>query len=275
MLSYMKTASKNGHYWQRQSDTKLSRNTVYEDSAIVNWPLLWTRLSQGVRRLWVALSFRAYQHGWRIPGINLSVQRYAFRIALGAIVLFILARKELQFSVRMLDREVPTTQLSANQTAPVQADQMSLAQPISWSSKQTPQTDDLDRLDPVAVDRFILRFERVAQTEQRKFGIPASVNMAMAILASQAGTSPVAETSANFFGPVMEHESYGNAWENWRAHSRLIARDYHQLITLRDHPQQWLQQLIASGYTQDSLFEQKVQTIIDRYDLDRLRELTF
>ncbi len=49
------------------------------------------------------------------------------------------------------------------------------------------------------VDAFLTRFGHVAQAEQEKFGIPASVTLATALLYSRAGTAAGTRTHNNYF----------------------------------------------------------------------------
>ncbi len=264
----MKSSSKNGQYWWRPSDTKLARGNTYGQAPgrIVDWELLWVRVGQGLRRIWVALSYKASQRGFVLPDVNFPIRKYWFRLALVGVVVFILAQKEMQFSVRMLDRQPEGLQAQLSQESV--ADQMNFAQAISWANPRS--VDVANELDPVDVDRFILRFERVARTEQEKFGIPASVKMAMGILASRAGTDEATIVEHNYFGPVMEQSTFGNAWENWRAHSLLIQRHYPELAQYVNQPEQWLSSLQERGYSRDRDYVDQVLTIVDRYGLNRL-----
>jgi len=58
---------------------------------------------------------------------------------------------------------------------------------------------ELDDVDAPKTEAFLKRFAQVAHSEQKKFGIPASVILACAYANSQAGQRETASTANNFF----------------------------------------------------------------------------
>jgi len=138
---------------------------------------------------------------------------------------------------------------------------------------------------------YIRRFTKIAKAEQDKYGIPASVKMAQALLESGSGTSRLAKNNNNHFGMkcfskkcVKGHCSnfnddhhkdffrkYGNAWESWRAHSQLISNGrYKKLITEDNNYKDWAYGLKKLGYATDARYAEKLINTIEKYQLNLL-----
>lgn len=142
------------------------------------------------------------------------------------------------------------------------------------------------------VETFVTRFKIVAQTEQQKFGIPASISLAQGLLESDAGTSRLARQAKNFFGIkcfgkrcskghcINAHDDhhkdffrkYPSAWESWRAHSLLLVNGdrYNRLFRLdqRDY-KSWAYGLQSAGYATSKTYGEKLVSIIETYGLHK------
>lgn len=99
--------------------------------------------------------------------------------------------------------------------------------------------------DP-AFAEFVERYAKVAQAEEAKFGIPASVTLAQAALEGDCGRSFLARSANNHFGIKCfskrcpkghcvnktddSHKDffvkYQSAWASFRAHSKLLVSGY-------------------------------------------------
>lgn len=95
-------------------------------------------------------------------------------------------------------------------------------------------------LSMAAKENYIARFSTVAQTEMQKFGVPASIILALAIVNSNFGTNAIAQVGHNHFAitcadnhlaegitgqQIMGEECYSqyeNAWTSFRANSLLL-----------------------------------------------------
>lgn len=137
---------------------------------------------------------------------------------------------------------------------------------------------------------YVRRFARVAQSEQEKFGIPASINLAQGLLESDAGNSPIARRNNNHFGIKCFSQNcqkghcsnftddshkdffraYDNAWESWRAHSLMLQQSsrYHPLFQL-DHKdyRSWARGLAKAGYATDPDYAKKLVNLIEELEL--------
>lgn len=141
---------------------------------------------------------------------------------------------------------------------------------------------------------YIRRFQRVAIAEMEKFGIPASISMAQGLLESNAGQSRLAREINNHFGIKCHSKTcqpghcdnyhddsakdffvrYGNAWESWRAHSKLLAdpsRRYAGFIKSCGNDYLcWAKGLKKKGYATAPRYDKKLIDLIEKYQLHRL-----
>ncbi len=145
------------------------------------------------------------------------------------------------------------------------------------------------------IDGYIRRYGKVAIAESRKYGIPASIKMAQALVESQAGTGRLAREFHNHFGIKCfsrtckkghcanfsdnSHKDffriYHSAWESWRAHSILLnAKRYRPLKAHGDDYKAWARGLQKLGYATDPHYAQKLIDVIETYQLYRLDQQT-
>ena len=145
--------------------------------------------------------------------------------------------------------------------------------------------DMLARQDEAKIAAFVRRFSNVAQAEQEKFGIPASITLANAMLHGRVGLAPAARDHQNFFGLRCDADwhgasarvagtcvrAYENAWTSFRDHSLYITSGRFQPMTqfAETDYRRWAAGLEELGYAgTDDLAEQLLRTI-DRYQLFR------
>ncbi|MCP4120891.1 MAG: glucosaminidase domain-containing protein [Bacteroidetes bacterium] len=123
---------------------------------------------------------------------------------------------------------------------------------------------------------FINRFTKIAQTEQKKFGIPASIKLAQALLETTKGTSKLFRNHNNAFGIKCfsktckvdhctnlsdDHHKdffriYDNAWESFRDHSiKLQGNRYKHLLSIpTTYYKAWAKGLQKAGYATDKRY---------------------
>ena len=134
---------------------------------------------------------------------------------------------------------------------------------------------------------YLKRFAKVAVVEQKKFGIPASVTLAIALIQSKAGTNDRSQRSNNHFDLIATPdwksvtEEYGNlrfrkyetAWLSFRDHSYYITSgQFTPLSKLNSNDYKvWLRSLHNLKYADNSeSFVNDVQETIEKYKLFRL-----
>lgn len=137
---------------------------------------------------------------------------------------------------------------------------------------------------------YIQRFSKIAITEMKKYGIPASISLAQGLVESRYGTSTLARRNNNHFGIKCfsknckrghcsnfsdDHHkdffrSFTNPWESWRAHSQMLASGRYTRLKKhgRDY-RKWAHGLQQLGYATDRSYAQKLIGVIERYDLHR------
>ena len=139
---------------------------------------------------------------------------------------------------------------------------------------------------------YARRFAPVAMAEMGRYGVPASITVAQAILHSNAGDDPLAAKSNNHFGircfskecpkghcshhGTQAHKSFyrnfNTAWESFRAHSLLLTnKKYEHLLKLdkKDY-QGWAKGLQKAGYSKDPQYAAKLIRIIEAMQLVEL-----
>lgn len=266
MNTYQKRAyelrEKTSHSAQRRMDDKpLAGNRL---------PLLdqldIRELVQGLLRrfgkLWTALRFRFHQ---LTAGVFEGVRLPWFKLGLAAFAFFLLSRKDIQLSVNMrspLAMQADNEERSGN-------DQMGMARPMSLRGAAATVATVSD-LDERRVRDYIQRFGKVAQAEQDRYGMPASIKMAQALLESRAGALPAEQGSNNHFGAPLSGQAYENAWENWRAHSLFVVHTYPALIETGGDYHAWAAALQRSGYSQDARYAHKLVQAVEDFRLHEL-----
>ena len=142
---------------------------------------------------------------------------------------------------------------------------------------------------------YVQRFAPVAQAEMHKFGIPASIILAQALLESEAGNSELAVEANNHFGIKCfskkckqghcmnasddSHKDffvkYSNAWSSFRAHSKFLKATprYAALFKKQDY-RSWAKGLAAAGYATDKHYGEKLIQIVETLNLDKYDQIS-
>lgn len=166
--------------------------------------------------------------------------------------------------------------------------------PTSYSKKiviASPEPKRLNHQQNAKVLAYIDRFENVAKTEMNKFGIPASIKMAQALLETNVGSSKLCLKNNNHFGikcfsKVCSHghcanmsddhhkdffRKYATSWESWRDHSKFLNRDrYVHLQEYGNDYKKWAKGLQKAGYATDKNYSKKLIKLIEKYRLYEL-----
>lgn len=137
-------------------------------------------------------------------------------------------------------------------------------------------------------EKFIQRFNRVAQAEMRKFEIPASIVLAQGLYQSGAGKSYASKKGKNYFnlaapdtwnGPTglygrVSLKHYDTAWLSFRDHSLFVSDP----SFLKSKPasndfKSWARSLQQAGYNTDPALAEMLVKIILQYDLAKYDDL--
>ncbi|MCB9081579.1 MAG: glucosaminidase domain-containing protein [Lewinellaceae bacterium] len=231
---------------------------------------LLARFIQGIHNVYIALKFQVFvliygQHGERkLP---------YFRLAFLAFVIFVVFRKDIQFSINM---QVPQGGDGHEQVVKASSnmDELSIvASPVSLrNAAPYYQPATFRELEEGQARAFINRFSRVAQAEMDKFHIPASVKMAQGLMESRAGTHPAVAEHQNYFGQSMHGRDYASAWENWRAHSLMLSKQLSSLCQKEVSYRDWATALAKQQGSAQRNYAKNLVEIIERYQLYLLDE---
>ncbi len=177
---------------------------------------------------------------------------------------------------------------------------LSSMMPFDFESKSenTPLVNDaapavVNSLKKTHVEDYINRFKTIAQSESKKFNIPASIILAQGIIESHTGNSTLALKNNNHFGVKCfsrncmaghctnfsddSHKDffrkYDNAWSSYRSHSQMIATGKYKVLRQYGNDyESWARGLKSLGYATDSRYDKKLISIIQQYDLEKLDE---
>ncbi|MFK7937701.1 MAG: glucosaminidase domain-containing protein [Saprospiraceae bacterium] len=257
-------------------DTKQTDNSQNRKNAIQNEtyyvplhifnPIEWAKkMVAGLQKLYVASKYQFFQ---LTGGIFGSVQISWFKVAMVGLILFAFIKKDFRFQINLRAPNAET------QMAQGQTDEMGLVKAVSLTSPVASLNIDfisLSEIDDRKVAAYIKRFEKVAKVEMVKYGIPASIKMAQAILESQANMHPRTRKTNNHFGQILATQSYDSAWANWRAHSNFITKSKFKALLDNDTDVKgWAKDLQAAGYSNDPNYSNKLLQIIEKYNLAAL-----
>ncbi len=269
-LSYTNSNAGNG---KSQSQGRVSRSERGMNSGdtghyfpVANIWHLFKQLFAGLSRLFVLLKY--FLHGL-MPNLKGEIKLPWFKIGVVAVAIFIVSKKDINFSINM---QAPSFSEST-ESAAVQKDEMGIVQAVSYSmAPEKKKVANMPAPTAKEVKAYINRFSKVAQTEMEKFGIPASIKLGQAILESAAGKSKMARENNNHFGRPLAKKSYGNAWENWRVHSLVLQSEFEPLFEKGGSYKTWAKGLKKLKYSKDSQYDKKLIQIIEKYQLYLLDE---
>jgi len=207
-----------------------------------------------------------------------------FRVALALLFVYVFFQKDMRFNINM---GTPPAILSQEENgASSKLTMGGFATNTSYSTKQASTI----QLNEVAVEAYIKRFTKVALVEMNKFGVPASIKMGQAILASHAGKNSLAQQYNNHFATTCNGgancqdirignqtamvNTYQSAWESWRSHSQLLSSStYAHLKAYNKNYKKWAKGLESAGYGNANNYSQQLIQVIEMYQLYKLDNL--
>ena len=186
---------------------------------------------------------------------------------------------------KRMTQRAPATIRVAPPPAPAPPARMEMTVP-SWGSAAPARASQALRTvsDEVQL-QFLERFAKVAISEQRKYGVPASITLANALLHSHGGTRDMSRAGNNFFalecaadtrdyadyqGECYRH--FNNAWSSFRAHSEHVTTGrFESLRQLAptDH-KAWAIGLERIGYSREPGLAAELVRLVARFKLDEL-----
>ena len=227
--------------------------------------------------------------------------RHWLRLIVIGCALFLLSQKQINFNLRLGSPPAETTPAGMPDRAGDPAAEN--AEPIILTEEQTASSGFLDRFnffggggeatlfdllvqqDEAAVEAHLTRFSNVAQAEQEKFGVPASVTLAASLLYSRGGMATAAGELNNFFGLDCTGDwsgatgraggkclrRYENAWTSFRDFSLYVTSDKFRPMKQfgpNDY-RRWAAGLEELGFNSTEDLAGQLQRTIDKYQLFR------
>lgn len=229
------------------------------------------------------------------------LQRNWFKIGIAVLLLFLLFKKDLTFSINMrapakqqqdapthrAKKEKNTELMTESKTTAARSEPDRFDVSLFGSKTKPPKAiEQLAKLDDALVQAYLRRFARVAASERTKFGIPASVILANAALQSYAGQRDIASQSNNHFalpctsdwqGSTAEINSkcfrkYDNAWTSFRDNSFYMTTG--KMSVLKDLKnadyKAWAKALEKADYSDEPDFAAQLINVIEKYGLTKL-----
>ncbi|MCP9236870.1 glucosaminidase domain-containing protein [Lewinella sp. JB7] len=234
------------------------------------------------------------------------VGRHWLRVGLIGCALVLLSQKQVNFNVRLghpaseslpvLPPAPPATEVAGDETLLYTEDRGEASESgggggffsrfnIFGGSEETTRFDHLVRGGDAPVAAFIERFGHVAQAEQQKFGIPASVILATGLLYSRAGNAAGTRDLNNYFGLGCSADwngatgraageclrRYETAWTSFRDFSLYVTSGSFSRMRqfdARDY-RRWSAGLEELGFNAEAGLAAQLQRTIDRYELAR------
>jgi hypothetical protein len=260
--------------------------------AVISWAI--RKLLLILERLFVLLKYQFYKNTAVRPD---SIRLPLVKVLAAVAFLYLLLNGNLSFSLGnggQSSNSSETTGVDTEVAHTAGSDgKKGLTGSLAAVFSHTDYFADLpeDKAETRRVKAYIRRFKDIAVQEQEKFGIPASIKMAQAILESQAGKSRLARQTNNHFGIKCfsrtckkghcsnfgddTHKdffrNYNSAWESWRAHSNFLMNGkYHSLLKHGNDYKKWARGLKKLGYATAGHYDRKLIDLIERYHLDEL-----
>ncbi len=234
--------------------------------------------------------------------IGTYVRTHWFQLGLGAILLFVVFKKDLSFQINLnapghieeeessqpvrrkdpeRKREIFTEKATDATGSAGELSRMELT-PLSFGGASKTYLQRLASIDDATKRAYLSRFARVAQGEQKKYGVPASVLLATAMLMSQAGASEAALKGNNHFslpctqdwkgdsgqysGACLRH--YENAWTSFRDCSFFLTTGPNaRLCPDNNNHKEWAKALGKMGFPGGADFPDQVVTVIETFGL--------
>lgn len=156
-------------------------------------------------------------------------------------------------------------------------------------SQKTTSNSSINNKKPTSIAGidYINRYKDIAVSEMNRFGIPASIKLAQALLESGNGNSYLAVQANNHFGikcgggwngksvrraddsPNDCFRVYDNPEQSFKDHSQFLLRTrYEKLFTLNKNDYKgWAKGLKEAGYATNPRYPELLIDLIERYEL--------
>jgi flagellum-specific peptidoglycan hydrolase FlgJ len=286
------------YYKQDEESTALQTQVVSDPEYTLNFKKIldsFGRLKSVLVRRFAAFYHKVEHYTF---GVMTKVRFITFcKVCILAIIMLFLFKKDVALDIKMA--KFAAINKTTEKTTHSNRRKKSNPDFVASASFGNAISHDLapaspEELRDVNVRSYINSFSQVAITEMDKFGIPASITMAQAIVESRSGTSVLAVKNNNHFGikcfskvcpkghcnnHTDDHHkdffrNYKGANESWRAHSDFLMKNsYRRLLKYGKNYKAWAIGLKEIGYATDQNYDKKLIAVIEKYNLYKLDDI--
>lgn len=211
-----------------------------------------------------------------------------FRILIIFISFWLISSKNLSFSFSINNPFLNNSALEQTEEIDIQ-NFGSVTRPVGLAKPVNDYAPvDASYFKERTAEQYIQRYKNLAIAEMKKYGIPASITLAQALVESRAGNSKLARRNNNHFGVkcfskkcgkghctnhLDDHHKdffrkYNSVWESYRNHSQFLSRGrYAHLKKYGKDYKKWAVGLKKAGYATDKKYDKKLIGIVKRYKL--------
>lgn len=198
------------------------------------------------------------------------------KIGVAGFAVLMVMRNDFQFTINFSGAQAKTERLKPASDG---IEKMGIVQSVALKPSTTTTTrkrvaakekNKEARIEVKDISQYVSHYTDMAKEEMRRYGIPASLKMAQAILASEGGQSASVESYHNHFGRHLKGINFEDDKTNWRAHSLYLIENYPQLLNAGATYMDWVKALESTDYSYDENYTNQLLTIIKDYKLYQL-----
>ena len=225
-----------------------------------------------------------------ITAIANFIKNNWFKLSLTALMLFAWLRKDLSFQVKVDESPYRLEKQAAKPKEKfTEADPISAALSPKMGRMEAPAinlpgfgsgTDEYPSVGEAEKHAYLARFAKVAKEEQKRYGIPASIILAVSLHQSAAGKRDLSTDINNHFampcnpewnGACREYQGhayrkYSSAWASFRDFS-LYAKEHFARLKGADY-EAWALALENEGFGESGDFAKEIIALVEGYRLD-------
>ena len=216
-----------------------------------------------------------------------------FKLSLTALMLLAWFRKDLSFQVRVDEpifrrenaiakpKEKITDAAATTAGLPPKTGRME-APAINVPGFSSNHRTELSGIDEATQHAYLTRFAKVAREEQKRYGVPSSIILAVSLYQSAAGKRDIAldvnnhfamPCNANWNGACREfqghaYRKYSSAWASFRDFSLFAKENFARLKGAGYEA--WALALEADGFAETDDFAKEIIALIEGYRLDSI-----
>ena len=261
---------------------RIQKGELMSDDILPNLEMLLNRLLDILQKLFVALKYRFFK---MLDKLFEDVEVPWLKIIAVLLIGYIVMKKDFQFNMSF---NAPFSMFTDDQNTNNEYAKTTTFSAVESNPYAPISAKTLQEKKAVA---FIDKYKDVAIAEMDKFGVPASIKMAQALIESRAGESRLAVNNNNYFGmkcfskkckkghctnATDDHHKdffrkYKTVQDSWRAHSSLISQGrYAKLSQYGTDYKKWAVGLKKAGYATDKNYDKKLINTIEKYRLYQL-----